>query len=113
MERCYRVHTEEEWGVQVHPESCEVGDCNRRHGREATDLFIIINYYYYQSIYLFSRRFEGLVARGKSPTEELLNDWGTTNSTVGELVDILRSHKLLAAASVLLPGMTFFSSFFF
>nr|AIC37509.1 interleukin-1 receptor-associated kinase 4 [Lutjanus sanguineus] len=49
------------------------------------------------------RRFEGLVARGKSPTEELLNDWGTTNSTVGELMDILRSHKLLAAASVLLP----------
>ncbi|XP_018540121.1 interleukin-1 receptor-associated kinase 4 isoform X2 [Lates calcarifer] len=49
------------------------------------------------------RRFEGLVAQGRSPTEELLNDWGTTNSTVGELVDILRSHKLLAAASVLLP----------
>nr|AJZ70421.1 interleukin-1 receptor-associated kinase 4 [Oplegnathus fasciatus] len=49
------------------------------------------------------RRFEGLVAQGKSPTVELLADWGTTNSTVGELVDILKSHKLLAAACVLLP----------
>nr|AIS23539.1 IRAK-4 [Plectorhinchus goldmanni] len=49
------------------------------------------------------RRFEGLVAQGKSPTVELLNDWGTTNSTVGDLVDILKSHKLLAAACVLLP----------
>lgn len=34
---------------------------------------------------------------------ELLADWGTTNSTVGELVDILKSQKLLAAACVLLP----------
>ncbi|XP_070828004.1 interleukin-1 receptor-associated kinase 4 [Chaetodon trifascialis] len=49
------------------------------------------------------RRFEGLVAQGRSPTVELLADWGTTNSTVGELVDILKSNKLLAAASVLLP----------
>ncbi|XP_030281814.1 interleukin-1 receptor-associated kinase 4 isoform X4 [Sparus aurata] len=49
------------------------------------------------------RRFEGLVVQGKSPTVELLRDWGTTNSTVGELVDILKSHRLLAAASVLLP----------
>ncbi|XP_076589150.1 interleukin-1 receptor-associated kinase 4 [Chaetodon auriga] len=49
------------------------------------------------------RRFEGLIAQGKSPTVELLADWGTTNSTVGELVDILKSNKLLAAASVLLP----------
>ncbi|XP_013764996.1 interleukin-1 receptor-associated kinase 4 [Pundamilia nyererei] len=56
---------------------------------------------------LHVRRFEGLVAQGRSPTVELLNDWGTTNSTVGELVDILKSHELLAAASVLLPGMTF------
>lgn len=54
---------------------------------------------------LFLRRFEGLVAQGKSPTVELLADWGTTNSTVGELVDILKSQKLLAAACVLLPGM--------
>lgn len=51
------------------------------------------------------RRFEGLVAQGRSPTEELLNDWGTINSTVGELVDILKSHKLLAPACVLIPGM--------
>lgn len=49
------------------------------------------------------RRFDGLVAQGRSPTIELLNDWGTTNSTVGELVDILKSHKLLAAANLLLP----------
>ncbi|XP_053174948.1 interleukin-1 receptor-associated kinase 4 [Scomber japonicus] len=49
------------------------------------------------------RKFEGLVAQGRSPTVELLNDWGTSNSTVGELVDILKSHKLLAAACVLLP----------
>ncbi|KAM8751812.1 interleukin-1 receptor-associated kinase 4 isoform 2-T3 [Acanthopagrus schlegelii] len=49
------------------------------------------------------RRFEALVVQGKSPTVELLRDWGTTNSTVGELVDILKSHRLRAAASVLLP----------
>uniref|UniRef100_A0A667X1Q1 Interleukin-1 receptor-associated kinase 4 n=1 Tax=Myripristis murdjan TaxID=586833 RepID=A0A667X1Q1_9TELE len=51
------------------------------------------------------RRFEALVAQGRSPTVELLNDWGTTNSTVGELVDILKSQKLLAAAHVLLPDI--------
>ncbi|KAM7002568.1 interleukin-1 receptor-associated kinase 4 [Tautogolabrus adspersus] len=49
------------------------------------------------------RRFEGLIPQGKSPTMELLADWGTTNSTVGELVDILKSNNLLAAASLLLP----------
>ncbi|XP_062317443.1 interleukin-1 receptor-associated kinase 4 isoform X1 [Osmerus eperlanus] len=49
------------------------------------------------------RRFEAFIAQGKSPTMELLNDWGTTNSTVGDLVDILLSHKLLAPASILLP----------
>uniref|UniRef100_A0A667X1V7 Interleukin-1 receptor-associated kinase 4 n=1 Tax=Myripristis murdjan TaxID=586833 RepID=A0A667X1V7_9TELE len=61
------------------------------------------------------RRFEALVAQGRSPTVELLNDWGTTNSTVGELVDILKSQKLLAAAHVLLPGIDLicFSSFFY
>ncbi|XP_054888745.1 interleukin-1 receptor-associated kinase 4 isoform X1 [Poeciliopsis prolifica] len=53
---------------------------------------------------LHVRRFEGLVTQGKSPTVELLNDWGTTNCTVGELVDILKSCSLLAAASLLLPG---------
>uniref|UniRef100_G3NJ16 Interleukin-1 receptor-associated kinase 4 n=1 Tax=Gasterosteus aculeatus aculeatus TaxID=481459 RepID=G3NJ16_GASAC len=52
---------------------------------------------------LHVRRFEGLAAQGKSPTVELLVDWGTTNSTVGELVCILKSCKLLAAASLLLP----------
>lgn len=52
---------------------------------------------------VFFRRFEGLVTQGKSPTVELLNDWGTTNCTVGELVDILKSRNLLAAASLLLP----------
>ncbi|XP_047452233.1 interleukin-1 receptor-associated kinase 4 [Mugil cephalus] len=56
------------------------------------------------------RRFECLVAQGKSPTVELLNDWGTSNCTVGELVDILKSHKLLAAASVLLPVEEFASA---
>ncbi|XP_034031976.1 interleukin-1 receptor-associated kinase 4 isoform X2 [Thalassophryne amazonica] len=50
------------------------------------------------------RRFEGVAAQGKSPTVELLKDWGTTNCTVGDLVDILKSHKLLAAANLLLPG---------
>lgn len=51
------------------------------------------------------RRFAGLAAQGKSPTEELLADWGTTNCTVGELVDILNHNKLLAAVTLLLPGM--------
>ncbi|KAF7660779.1 hypothetical protein LDENG_00275300 [Lucifuga dentata] len=51
------------------------------------------------------RRFEALVAQGRSPTLELLHDWGTSNCTVGELVDILKSHMLLAPASVLLPDV--------
>lgn len=62
----------------------------------------------YLFVCLSYRRFEGLVVQGKSPTVELLRDWGTTNSTVGELVDILKSHRLLAAASVLLPGVCLF-----
>lgn len=49
------------------------------------------------------RRFEGLVLQGKSPTQELLSDWGTTNCTVGDLVDILKSQKLWSAACFLLP----------
>ncbi|KAG5830433.1 hypothetical protein ANANG_G00310570 [Anguilla anguilla] len=53
---------------------------------------------------LHLRRFERLVSMGRSPTMELLHDWGTTNCTVGELVDILCRHQLLAAASLLLPG---------
>lgn len=47
-----------------------------------------------------------MAAQGKSPTEELLADWGTTNCTVGELVDILNKNELLAAVTLLLPGMT-------
>uniref|UniRef100_A0A3B4AAN0 Interleukin-1 receptor-associated kinase 4 n=1 Tax=Periophthalmus magnuspinnatus TaxID=409849 RepID=A0A3B4AAN0_9GOBI len=50
------------------------------------------------------RQFELLLQQGKSPTIELLNDWGTTNCTVRDLVDILKSQQLLAAASLLLPG---------
>ncbi|XP_048862250.1 interleukin-1 receptor-associated kinase 4 isoform X2 [Brienomyrus brachyistius] len=50
------------------------------------------------------RRFEGLVASGKRPTVELLHDWGTTNCTVGDLVEILEKNNLLAAADILLPG---------
>ncbi|XP_070965928.1 interleukin-1 receptor-associated kinase 4-like isoform X1 [Oncorhynchus clarkii lewisi] len=49
------------------------------------------------------RRFEAVVLQGRSPTMELLNDWGTSNCTVGELVDILMSHRLMAAASIILP----------
>uniref|UniRef100_A0A6Q2YTA3 non-specific serine/threonine protein kinase n=1 Tax=Esox lucius TaxID=8010 RepID=A0A6Q2YTA3_ESOLU len=58
----------------------------------------------------YDRRFEAVVLQGRSPTMELLNDWGTSNSTVGELVDILISRKLLAAASILLPGRLVFDS---
>uniref|UniRef100_A0A3Q2TVK6 Interleukin-1 receptor-associated kinase 4 n=1 Tax=Fundulus heteroclitus TaxID=8078 RepID=A0A3Q2TVK6_FUNHE len=58
---------------------------------------------------LHVRRFESLVAQGRSPTVELLNDWGTSNCTVGELVEILLSHDLLAAASLLLPGQVYSS----
>ncbi|XP_021098804.1 interleukin-1 receptor-associated kinase 4 isoform X2 [Heterocephalus glaber] len=49
------------------------------------------------------RRFEALVQTGKSPTSELLFDWGTTNCTVGDLVDILIQNELFAPASLLLP----------
>lgn len=49
------------------------------------------------------RRFEALVQTGKSPTSELLFDWGTTNCTVGDLVDILVQNELFAPASLLLP----------
>ncbi|KAJ8374140.1 hypothetical protein SKAU_G00047200 [Synaphobranchus kaupii] len=54
---------------------------------------------------LHLRRFERLVSMGNSPTMELLHDWGTTNCTVGELVDILCRHHLLAPASLLLPDI--------
>ncbi|XP_073687446.1 interleukin-1 receptor-associated kinase 4-like [Garra rufa] len=49
------------------------------------------------------RRFEAVVLQGKSPTMEMLFDWGTTNCTVGDLVEILLRHQLFAAVSVLLP----------
>ncbi|CAL8359266.1 unnamed protein product [Lota lota] len=49
------------------------------------------------------RRFASLARQGESPTMDLLTNWGTTNSTVGELVDILKSKKLLAPVTLLLP----------
>ncbi|XP_048221994.1 interleukin-1 receptor-associated kinase 4 [Perognathus longimembris pacificus] len=49
------------------------------------------------------RRFEALLQTGKSPTSELLFDWGTTNCTVGELVDLLVQNEFFAPASLLLP----------
>lgn len=54
--------------------------------------------------YLLLRRFEALLQTGKSPTCELLFDWGTTNCTVGDLVDILLQTEFFAPASLLLPG---------
>ncbi|XP_066579600.1 interleukin-1 receptor-associated kinase 4 [Amia ocellicauda] len=52
---------------------------------------------------LHLRRFERVSATGKSPTAELIFDWGTTNCTVGDLVDILIRNQFLAPASLLLP----------
>lgn len=49
------------------------------------------------------RRFEALLQTGKSPTYELLFDWGTTNCTVGDLVALLVQNELFAPASLLLP----------
>ncbi|KAM5289321.1 interleukin-1 receptor-associated kinase 4 isoform 1-T1 [Ctenodactylus gundi] len=49
------------------------------------------------------RRFEALIQNGKSPTSELLFDWGTTNCTVGDLVDLLVQNEFFAPASLLLP----------
>ncbi|XP_062990048.1 interleukin-1 receptor-associated kinase 4 [Elgaria multicarinata webbii] len=49
------------------------------------------------------RRFEALKQVGKSPTCELLYDWGTQNCTVGDLVDLLIRNQFLAPASLLLP----------
>ncbi|NXK01910.1 IRAK4 kinase, partial [Herpetotheres cachinnans] len=49
------------------------------------------------------RRFEAFVQMGKSPTCELLYDWGTTNCTVADLVDLLIRNQFLAPASLLLP----------
>lgn len=53
---------------------------------------------------LLLRRFEALLQAGKSPTCELLFDWGTTNCTVGDLVDLLIQNEFFAPASLLLPG---------
>ncbi|XP_060047723.1 interleukin-1 receptor-associated kinase 4 isoform X2 [Erinaceus europaeus] len=49
------------------------------------------------------RRFEALLQTGKSPTCELLFDWGTTNCTVGDLVELLVQNEFFAPASLLLP----------
>ncbi|KAM6089580.1 interleukin-1 receptor-associated kinase 4 isoform 4-T9 [Theristicus caerulescens] len=53
--------------------------------------------------YIEVMRFEAFVQMGKSPTCELLYDWGTTNCTVGDLVDLLIRNQFLAPASLLLP----------
>lgn len=50
------------------------------------------------------RKFEAFVQMGKSPTCELLYDWGTTNCTVADLVDLLIRNQFLVPASLLLPG---------
>nr|XP_056702784.1 interleukin-1 receptor-associated kinase 4 [Euleptes europaea] len=49
------------------------------------------------------RRFEALKQVGKSPTCELLYDWGTLNCTVSDLVDLLIRNQFLTPASLLLP----------
>uniref|UniRef100_S4R4W3 Interleukin-1 receptor-associated kinase 4 n=1 Tax=Petromyzon marinus TaxID=7757 RepID=S4R4W3_PETMA len=50
------------------------------------------------------RRFEKVVQAGRSPTMELLNDWGTQNCTVGNLVDLLVKLEFYNAADQLLPS---------
>ncbi|KAH0616614.1 hypothetical protein JD844_027867 [Phrynosoma platyrhinos] len=50
------------------------------------------------------RRIEALKQEGKSPTCELLYDWGTVNCTVSDLVDVLIRNHFLAPARLLLPG---------
>uniref|UniRef100_UPI00398E628B interleukin-1 receptor-associated kinase 4-like n=1 Tax=Pristiophorus japonicus TaxID=55135 RepID=UPI00398E628B len=52
---------------------------------------------------LHIRRIEGVIRMGRSPTTELLFDWGTTNTTVHELVEVLIQSNFFAAASLLLP----------
>ncbi|KAJ6656257.1 hypothetical protein lerEdw1_003985 [Lerista edwardsae] len=54
------------------------------------------------------RRFEALKQVGKSPTCELLHDWGTLNCTVSDLVELLIRNQFLAPASILLPGLPHF-----
>ncbi|XP_061422890.1 interleukin-1 receptor-associated kinase 4 [Lethenteron reissneri] len=50
------------------------------------------------------RKFEKVVQAGRSPTMELLNDWGTQNCTVGNLVDLLVKLEFYNAADQLLPS---------
>ncbi|XP_069620839.1 interleukin-1 receptor-associated kinase 4 isoform X2 [Ranitomeya imitator] len=49
---------------------------------------------------LHIRRFEGVIQKGKSPTHELLYDWGTTNCTVQDLTDLLLRNEFLTVASL-------------
>ncbi|XP_072341319.1 interleukin-1 receptor-associated kinase 4-like isoform X3 [Scyliorhinus torazame] len=58
---------------------------------------------------LHIRRFESVIHMGKSPTTELLFDWGITNATVHDFVEILIQNHFLAAASLLLPDLHNFS----
>ncbi|XP_067906614.1 interleukin-1 receptor-associated kinase 4-like isoform X3 [Heterodontus francisci] len=58
---------------------------------------------------LHIRRIEGVIRMGKSPTAELIFDWGTTNTTVHEFVEILIQNHFLAAASLLLPDLHSYS----
>ncbi|ELV10694.1 Interleukin-1 receptor-associated kinase 4 [Tupaia chinensis] len=58
---------------------------------------------YHKFVFTPVWRFEALLQTGKSPTSELLFDWGTTNCTVGDLVDLLVQNEFFAPASLLLP----------
>ena len=48
--------------------------------------------------------FELELNRGKSPTEQLISDWGTSNATVQDLVNILEELEMLSCIDILLPG---------
>lgn len=47
--------------------------------------------------------FELELHRGKSPTEQLISDWGTSNATVQDLVKILEELDILSCIDILLP----------
>lgn len=69
-----------------------------------TPFFVVLHVtFLFKVSFCFLRRFEAFVQMGKSPTCELLYDWGTTNCTVGDLVDLLIRNQFLAPASLLLP----------
>uniref|UniRef100_UPI00358EEAC5 interleukin-1 receptor-associated kinase 4-like isoform X2 n=1 Tax=Myxine glutinosa TaxID=7769 RepID=UPI00358EEAC5 len=51
------------------------------------------------------RKFEDVRRSGRSPTVELLCDWGTTNITVGQLHQVLCESGFTSAAVTLLPGV--------